>query len=399
MEFRSKFKAVCKKIWQGFKSWRKKGMWFRLTVLLIIFSVPLYERLITKNHVPLINEFVWIACRAIRAASEPRVISAHLRYLHVQKSRQLQSQLREKVQNGNLRLNTDEMKLLNANTLNANYNKLFELAKRTGIIPANISLRQTKRAMLDTSIKLTDERFAAEWDDVKKRTLKEYPFRLDVLIMKFKMLGNGLLLVFPFPLIPALPWLILCLSLGMCGTNSKTKVKFSLFTALAVIMTWIWLYFSSYISSNWEGWRAIGKWTFLGTTIFLSIWAVIGSIIGRRLYKYASSYSKETQLLISLLLISGIILLMPTTLFINRNYYSWWNWWVYYPAGRLFFKNSNFAPYFSTIGVGVLFYTLFLIFKTYAQKLDKNKWALSAKYLVIVLLLAKLVYAWYPLLK
>ena len=66
-------------------------MWFRVTVLLIIGSAPLYERLYTTDHVPLINELVLIACKAIRYGSEPKVTSAHLRYMHVQKSRQLQS--------------------------------------------------------------------------------------------------------------------------------------------------------------------------------------------------------------------------------------------------------------------------------------------------------------------
>ena len=398
MEFKSKFKPTCKKIWQAFNSWRKKGMWFRVTVLLIIFSVSLYERLSTKNHVPLINELVWTACRAIRDASEPRVISAHLRYLHVKKSRQLQKQLRSEYNAGRLKLNKNELELLNANTLNANYNQLFAIAKKAKIVPGNLSLRQSKRAMLDKSLRLTDERFGSEWKDVKQQAMKEYHFRSDVLLMKVKMLWYAILGISPLPIIPVLPWFILCLTLGFYGARSKSKAKFVMLSVLTVIMTFVWLYFSAYMNENWIGWRAVYRWRLLGISIFFAVWALIGSILGKRLHNYALEYRKETKVFISLLLISGIIFLMAGTCF-KTHHAGIYSWWGRLPGYYLLFRNFAFAPYFITIGVGVLFYTLFLILKIYAQKLDKNKWVLSVKYLVIVLLLAKLVYAWYPLLK
>ena len=396
MGLKSEFKPVCKKIWKAFNSWRKRGMWFRLTILLIIGFSALFERMLTTDHVPLINEFVWIACRAIRYGSEPKVISAHLRYLHIQKSRQLQKQLREKVKDNSLHLNPNEMKLLNQSTVDANYNKLFDLAKRANLIPANFTLSQSKRAMLDKACKLTDERFGSEWEDVRQETRKEYHFRTDVLLMKLKMLGYGILMIFPLPLIPVLPWLILCFTLGVWGASLKSQAKFFLFSTLAVVMTFVWLYFSAYLGKDWEGWRANYLWSLLGISVFLAIWALVGSILGRRLYKYASKYSKETQFLIFSLLISGIIFLIPNTLFVRH--YRLWGFRLTWTGSYLLFKSSAFAPYFVTIGIGVLLYTLFFVHKTYAQKLEKFKWLMTIKYLLIIIFALKLVFTWHPIL-
>jgi hypothetical protein len=385
---KSEFKPVCKKIWKAFNSWRKRGMWFRVTVLLIIGSVPLYERLITKNHVPLINEFVLTACKAIRYASEPRVTSAYLRYLHVQKSRQLQKQLREKVKYGSLHLNANEMELLSQNTLNANYNKLFELAKQAKLIPANISLSQTKRAMLDKSLKLTAERFDPEWEDVRQRIIHEDHCNKDVLLMKLKILGYGILAIFPLPVIPALPWFILCLTLGMWGASFKSKVKFSLFAALSVVMTFVWLYFSAYLNGRWEGWRVSYLWSLLGISIFLAIWALIGSILGGRLYKYTSMYSKEKHVFIFLLLISGISLVMPVALFCKVPV----RWYYFLSAGNLLFKSYAFVPYFLAVGIAVLCYVWFLVYKNYAGRFKKSIWLLSTQCLLSIFIVYKVIY-------
>ena len=396
MALKSKFKPACKKIWQAFNTWRKRGMWFRVTVLLIIFSVPLYERLSTKNHVPLINEWVWTACRAIRAASEPRVTSANLRYLHVQRSRQLQKQLLVEYNAGRLNLNKNELELLNANTLNANYNQLFAIAKRAKLVPVNLSLSQAKRAMLDKSLRLTDKRFGSEWKDVKQQAMKEYHFHPDVLLMKVKMLWYAILGISPLPLIPVLPWFILCLTLGFYGAKSKFQSKFVIVSALTVIMTFAWLYSSAYENDHWFGWFANYQWRLLGISIFLSIWALIGNILGKRLYNYVFKNSRDTKVFILLLLLSSVQLLMPEVFFkaySANNYY----WWIGLAGNYLLFKSSTFAPYFITVGVGVLFYALFFVFKTYARELDKNKWAAAIKYSVIILLLAKLAYTWYPL--
>ena len=397
MKLKSKVKSACKKIWKAFNSWRKRGMWFRVTVLLLVGLSMNFERLYTTNHVLLIQELVLIACKAIRYSSEPKVISAHLRYLHVQKSRQLQKQLLDKVKNGSLRLNTNEMKLLSQNTVNANYNKLFELAKRKKIISQNVTLSQSKRAMLDKACKLTAERFDPEWADVKKRVFAQPPLSMKGLRQNLWWFWHSLLAVFPLPIIPALPWLVLCFTLGAWGASLKSQAKFFLSAILAVVMTFVWLYFSTYVNGSWGGWRTSYLWHLLGTSIFLAIWAIIGSVLGRRLYQYASKYSKESQSLIYLLLISGIILLMADTCFkaCHTNGYYWWIGW---PAYCLLFRSSAFAPYFVTVGIGVLLYTVFFIHKAYAQQLKRFQWLTTIKYLLIILFVLKLVFIWHPIL-
>jgi hypothetical protein len=393
MGLKSEFKPICKKIWKAFNSWRKRGMWFRVTVLLIIAFSMNVERLLTTDHVPLINEWVWIACRAIRSASEPKVTSAYLRYFHVQKSRQLQKQLREKVKDGSLHLKPNKMKLLSQNTHDANYNKLFKLAQRAKLISANLTLSQSKRAMLDKACKFTAERYDPEYADIKKIIYTMPPLDIKQLQLNFLRLWRNIFVVFPLPIIPALPWFILCFTLGMCGASLKSQAKFSLFAALAVVMTFVWLYFSAYANGNWEGWRWVYQWRLLGISVFLAVWAIIGSILGRRLYKYASKYSKENQVFIFSLLTSGIILLMAGTCF--KTYHAGvYPWWVRLSGYYLLFRSFAFAPYFVTIGIGVLCYTWFLIHKNYAEQLKKFKWLAIIKYGLVIFFILELLYSW-----
>lgn len=369
MELKSKFKSACKKIWKAFNSWRKRGMWFRVTVLLIIGSVPLTERLITTNHVPLINEFVWTACRAIRYASEPRVTSAHLRYLHAQKSRQLQNELRAEYNAGHLKLNDNELKLLSQNTQNANYNKLFEIAKLKKMIPSNITLSQTKKAMLYKALKLTSGRFDAEWEDVKKRVLTEAPFGMKGIRYKLWWLWHSFLTVLPLPIIPALPWFILCLTLGCWGAQSKNNGKWIFAMIISVVVTLLWILMANHGKYPWFFRMRPGD--MIGKSIFWAVWAVIGSILGKRLYRWALKHKCNTITTIVLLVISSVLLLMPHTFFEAHDFLL--HYWMILPGEYLLFRSSGFASYFTAIGIAVLLYMLFFICKNYAKKLAINK--------------------------
>ena len=168
MSVKLQLKTVLQKSWKAFNTWRKKGMWFRVTVLLLIGISMNLERFFTTDHIPLINELVWIACRAIRYGSEPKVTSAHLRYLHVQNSRKLQKQLFIEYKTGHIKLSPAQQKLLTQSTLNSNYNQLFKLAKNKKLISQNITLGQSKRAMLDKACKLTADRYDHEYANIKK---------------------------------------------------------------------------------------------------------------------------------------------------------------------------------------------------------------------------------------
>lgn len=395
MVLKSKFKSACKKIWKAFNSWRKRGMWFRVTVLLIIGFAINFERLYTTNHVPLINELVLIACKAIRIGSEPRVTYSHLRYLHVQKSRQLQKQLREKVKDGNLNLSANEMKLLNQNTLNANYNKLFVLAKRAEIIPADITLSQTKRAMLDKSLRLTAERFDPEWAEVRKNISTIPPLSLKQLELNFYWLWGAVWAILPLPIIPVLPWFILCFTLGFWGARSKYKYKWILALIIAVAMTFLWIFFSwlfkhNAIPQSYQKYH-IYKGKDFGVSIYFAILAVVGSLLGKRFYNWTLKRKYDTVVFIVLLLLSGGVLLTPVKFFREYYIHDLYSYLWILPGKYLLFINSTFVPYFLAAGIAVLCYVWFLIYRNYAEKLKKSIWLLSIQFLLSIFIVYKLI--------
>ena len=395
MEFKSKFKPICKKIWQAFNSWRKKGMWFRLTVLLIIGFAINVERLYTTNHVPLINEFVLIACKAIRIASEPRVTSANLRYLRVQKSRQLQKQLRSEYKAGRLNLNKNELELLNADTLNANYNQLFELAKRAEIIPKDVSLSQTKRAMLDKSLRLTAERFNPEWAEVRKNISTVPPLSLKQLELNFYWLWGAVWAILPLPVIPVLPWFILCFTLGFWGARSKYKYKWILALIIAVAMTLLWIFFSwlmkyNAIPQSYQKYH-IYRGKEFGASVYFAILAAIGSVFGKRLYNWTLKRKYDTVVFIVLLLLSGGVLLTPVKFFREYYIHDLYSYLWILPGKYLLFINSTFVPYSLAGGIAVFCYVWFLIYRNYTEKLKKSIWLLSIQFLLSIFIVYKII--------
>ncbi|MDD5599960.1 MAG: hypothetical protein PHV82_18595 [Victivallaceae bacterium] len=387
------FKNRLAKVWKAFNNWRKRGMWFRLTVLLIIGSVPLMERLITPDHVPLINELVWIACRAIRMGSEPKYTSAYLHYLHAKKSRQLQNQLQTEYNAGHIKLGLNELRLLKQNTRQANYNELFRLAQREKIIPADITLSQSKRAMLDEALRVTDERYGPEWEDVHKQTLFEAPFDFDGIMLRLRYFGYGIASVMPLPVIPVLPWFILCLTLGFWGAQTEKRSRWIGVMTMSVMITLLWIVAANQGKHNCFFWRE--HWQLRGTSIFFAIWAVIGCILGKRLYKRTVKNGYNVLTFTVLLLLSSVVLLMPVTSFKEPCFNDYCFWLYICPGHYLLFRSFAFVPYFITAGILVLLYTLFFICKKYSQQLQKFKWVTPLKYLMILLLLAKLLHVWY----
>jgi hypothetical protein len=387
------FKAGLAKTWKAFNNWRKRGMWFRVTVLLIIGSVPLMERLMTPDHVPLINDMVWTACRAIRMASEPKFTSAYLHYLHAVKSRQLQNQLKKECNAGHIKLSPDELKLLKQNTRQANYNELFYLAQREKIIPADLTLAQSKRAMLAEALRVTDERYGPEWEDVHKRTLAEAPFDFDGIMLRLGYFWYDLISVMPLPLVPVLPWFILYLTLGFWGAQAEKRSRWVWVMIVLIFMTLFWV-----IAANQgkRGWLFNSDWNLAGISGFFVSWAIIGAILGKRLYRKTAGNGYYVLTFTVLLLLSGTILLMPLSFFKEPGFRGYYHLLLLCPGQYLLFRNIYFVPYFISAGTLVLLYAVLFIWKKYSRQLRKFKWVMPLKYVIIVLLLAKLIYAWYP---
>lgn len=328
---------VLKKIWQAFLRWRKKGMWFRVTVLLVIGSVPLSERLISSHHVPLINELVWIAIRAVRYSSEPRVSGAYLRYFHAKESRILQGILKDKFRHTKAKLTSDELKLLNQNTLHSNFNKLFFLAQKTGVIPKNDKLANYKQAMLALSLELTRKRFDSEWNDAESMALQEEPFSFSMVKRKASNLLLGILMVIPYPLKPVIPWMLLCMSIGALAAWFTVKaIRYSLMCFPSIISV-IWVE-----TSLWN----CRSYYMAGFLVFFLIWGLIGAIWGMRMYRYFQLKNKEKYLFAYLFSAAGIMFLFPGFFFKGHGIY----WWLSCPGDFLMTFSSRNAGYFYATG-------------------------------------------------
>ena len=372
-------KTILQKFWKAFNSWRKKGMWFRVTVLLIVGISMNFERLFTTDHIPLINELVWIACRAIRYGSEPKVTSAHLRYLHAQKSRQLQKQLFIEYKAGHIKLTTSQQKLLKQNTLNSNYNQLFELAKNKKLIDQDTTLAQSKRAMLDKACKLTADRYDHEYANIKNIIINAAysGFSVNSINQNISYFLYSLCMVLPFPLTTTIPWLIICSTMGYCGACGKRNSYWIYATTGTILFTFLWIITASQTKSGWFKWNHL---RLPSVCVFFIIWTIIACIYGKRIHKLAALKNKIYELLILGLTLSAIILLTPKIFSIDSSsiYARYWSspysWYWSFPGNFLIFvKSPGFNYYLLLPGIILLLFALLYILQIYKwKKKDKQ---------------------------
>lgn len=148
--------AKLKIAWKAFNNWRRCAFPFRLTVLLLllVFTTGLLERVITENHSPLINELVWIACKAIRGGSQPSVSSAYLHYYRARENQRLQNSLRDRMHSGGVSLSPDELAAVNTMPSKVDNKIMFDIAKRHGVISAGVSQREYMRSLWAASLSM-----------------------------------------------------------------------------------------------------------------------------------------------------------------------------------------------------------------------------------------------------
>ena len=376
MSVKLQSKTILQKFWKAFNSWRKKGMWFRVTVLLIVGISMNFERLFTTDHIPLINELVWIACRAIRYGSEPKVTSAHLRYLHAQKSRQLQKQLSIEYKAGHIKLTPSQQKLLKQNTLNSNYNQLFELAKNKNLIDQDTTLAQSKRAILDKACKLTADRYDHEYANIKNIIVNAAysGFSLRSINQNISYFLYSLCMVLPFPLTTTIPWLIICSTMGYWGACGKRNSYWIYATTGTIIFTFLWILNAFQTKPEWFRWNRLPS-----VCVFFIIWTIIACIYGKRIHKLAALKNKAHELLILGLTLSAIILLTPKIFSIDSSsiYARYWSspysWYWSFPGNFLIFvKSPGFNYYLLLPGIILLLFALLYILQIYKWK-KKNK--------------------------
>ena len=304
--------AKLKTAWLAFNHWRRSAFPFRLTVLLIllVFACDLPWRVITPNHSPLINELVWIACKAIRYSSEPRVPSAYLHYYRARENQRLQNELRVRIKGG-LLLSPDDLSAVNAMPSKVDNKLMFDIAKRYGIISAGVSQREYMRSMWAASLSMTAMEFDKDWDDVRKQifntaSLIEWPpsnWRLGV-----ARFCNAFEQILPLPLVVTLPWFILCLTLAFIAVKNPSSIWWrTIAIVLPVLLTLAWTA-GSIVEKNP---MPFSYWDYYNISYiaYFSILAVIAGILGIRLRLWTLKKGNMDKFFPWLLFIAGVLLI------------------------------------------------------------------------------------------
>ena len=304
--------AKLKTAWLAFNHWRRSAFPFRLTVLLIIlvFDTWLIEPVVTENHSFLINELVWIACKAIRNGCEPCVESAYLRYYRARENQRLQNALRARIQGG-LQLSPDELAAVNTMPSKVDNKLMFEIGKRHRIISTGVSQREYMRSLWAASLSMTAMEFDKDWDDVRKQifntvSLIEWPPRKWSLgVARFCDAFEEIL---PLPLVVTLPWFILCMTLAFIAVKNPSSIWWrTIAILLSVLLTLIWT--SRNIGEKSQ--LPFPYWDYYNISYiaYFSILAVIAGILGIRLRLWTLKKGNMDKFFPWLLFIAGVLLI------------------------------------------------------------------------------------------
>jgi len=341
--------AKLKTAWLGFNHWRLSAFPFRLTVLLIllVFACDLPWRVITPNHSPLINELVWIACKAIRYSYEPRVPSAYLHYYRARENQRLQNELRTR---GGLQFSPDELAAVNASPTKVDNKLLFDIGKRHGIISAGVSQREYMRTLWAASLSMTAMEFDKGWDEVKHdvfNTGKLFEGQRDW-YRGVELFIYVLSTIMPIPLTTTVPWFVVCLTLVFIAVrNPASKRQWALAIALPVLLTLLWtgrhlINIFNEPHSPYSDYFVMIRLTYI---TYYSILAVIAGILGIRLRRRALERANTDKVLTSLLFITGTLLMFQFIYhpFLLMHYYGQQAAYPLFFSGNIFCNISFYA--------------------------------------------------------
>ncbi|UCC68148.1 MAG: hypothetical protein JSV79_13745 [Armatimonadota bacterium] len=159
-------------LWGWFKHWRKRYVWLRLVILLLIFASPVYG-----IFRPTIRELVVIAIKGIEAAKfGPRL---YARAYEFQEKKRLQSALRAEFDaNGDGLLNRAEAQKLTAATglskskvtgsgLDVELDALVEASHKTGLLSRVVGATDIRRRVLDRALDEWEAEHQALWREVE----------------------------------------------------------------------------------------------------------------------------------------------------------------------------------------------------------------------------------------
>ena len=172
--------------WRWFNYWRKRYMWLRLLILLLVFAQPIYE--IRK---PLIRELVVIAIKGIESAKrgpyfETRAIQ------HEQKKRLQRALLARFDGNQDRRLSASEARSLTEQTglsrqqvegraLEVELDPLVEANHTVGLLSRTQTANDFRREALATALADQQREHEALWDEIGPDLEIRYPTLRDYL--------------------------------------------------------------------------------------------------------------------------------------------------------------------------------------------------------------------------
>ena len=358
--------AKLKIAWRAFNNWRRSAFPFRLTVLLIllVFTTGLLERVITENHSPLINELVWIACKAIRNASQPPISSAYLRYYRARENQRLQSNLRDRMHSGGVLLSPDEMAAVNTMPSKVDNKIMFDIAKRHGVISAGVSQLEYMRSLWAASLSMNSMEFDKKWDEVKHDV-----FSSGKLFDRNRNWSYGvylfvynLMMIAPIPLTATVPWFVICLTLAFIAVRNPTsKPQRMLAIALPILLTLIWT--SQYLINLFQpahSWLNYFRPMHLSYILYFSILSVIPGILAIRLRKWTNKHGFIDKVLPCLMFIAGVLLIFhPMLCSYGPPEYTFWG----FPPGNILLNiSSSVMLLFYLTGAVMIIYSIKLYF-------------------------------------
>ncbi len=172
--------------WRWFNYWRRRYVWLRLIIIVLVFAHPVYE-----VFRPVIRDLVLIAMVGIEAAKRGPYLEARA-FQHLEKKRLQTALLARFDEDEDGRLDTDESAALEERTglapaevagsaLDAELDPLVEASHEVGLLPRTTTARDFRREALGRALAQRDQEHEALWEEAGPDLEMPYPTARDYL--------------------------------------------------------------------------------------------------------------------------------------------------------------------------------------------------------------------------
>ena len=192
----ARLRANLSLFWRWFTHWRKRYVWLRLALLLIVFAEPVHD-----VFRPTIRELVVIAIQGIDTAGIPKLTHYQYRRLRMKETKRLQHSLLARFDaNHNGRLEKAEAQRLTRATslvarditqsgLVADLDRLLTANQKLGLADRALTSRKIRRAAFDAAQRETDQFYREYRKELAPLLATQYPQWRDYL--QWKTWSNG----------------------------------------------------------------------------------------------------------------------------------------------------------------------------------------------------------------